>query len=381
MAAKTGILVGVDFSTELNLDLSAFTRQVFVNETPFISRTRRVKGSAEKFSIISYSPRPRTGYQLNGAIADTTGTTFTLDDASQLMVGDILEVGTERICVTELTSATAIKASRGYAGTTAATQADNSILTLIGNARLGNEVDQVANRAPRTVADQYHQRLQYPVQVGGGAMDVTNIELPNGYSNPFDMQREEKLVEMMREAEYTCYYGKAQAPSSTVRRATAGIRNLGINLTTAADISDEAAYTPDSLVRDLFQKIFDGGGQADVCFVSTGFMSGLHKWGYAKTTNFNLGQNKLGVNIQGYVIPFNGRDVTFIPSLQLGSATNHTAFAITSEEVSLSYLRPESWSPRGRRGDAFEGDWLFDIAPKLVNPLHHAWVEGITAFS
>src|SRR5690349_15393345 len=117
MAAKTGILVGVDFSTEQNLDLSAYTRQIFVNETPFLARIPRVRGSAEKFSIISYNPRPRAGYQLNGAIADTSGTAFTLDDASQLQVGDVLEIESERIEVTAVNSTTSITARRGASGT------------------------------------------------------------------------------------------------------------------------------------------------------------------------------------------------------------------------------------------------------------------------
>ena len=43
--------------------------------------------------------------------------------------------------------------------------------------------------------------------------------------------------------------------------------------------------------------------------------------------------------------------------------------------------RNEFWNPRGSRGDAFEGDWIAEGAIEIENPSHHAWVEGITAFS
>ena len=43
--------------------------------------------------------------------------------------------------------------------------------------------------------------------------------------------------------------------------------------------------------------------------------------------------------------------------------------------------RNEFWNPRGVRGDAYEGDWIAEGAVEVDNPQHHAWVEGITAFS
>ena len=43
--------------------------------------------------------------------------------------------------------------------------------------------------------------------------------------------------------------------------------------------------------------------------------------------------------------------------------------------------RNEFWNPRGIRGDSFEGDWMAEGAIEIENPAHHAWVEGITAFS
>jgi hypothetical protein len=58
-----------------------------------------------------------------------------------------------------------------------------------------------------------------------------------------------------------------------------------------------------------------------------------------------------------------------------------TACSATSEELALRYIRPISFQQRGIRGDAIEGDWIGDYALEMVNPSHHAWVEGITGFA
>ncbi len=39
------------------------------------------------------------------------------------------------------------------------------------------------------------------------------------------------------------------------------------------------------------------------------------------------------------------------------------------------------WNMRGNRGDMIEGDWIAEGAIEVVNEPHHAWLQGITAFS
>ena len=58
-----------------------------------------------------------------------------------------------------------------------------------------------------------------------------------------------------------------------------------------------------------------------------------------------------------------------------------TAIALTSSEVYIRNKRNPYWQLRGARGDMVEGDWIAEMAVEVVNESHHAWVEGITAFS
>ena len=55
--------------------------------------------------------------------------------------------------------------------------------------------------------------------------------------------------------------------------------------------------------------------------------------------------------------------------------------ALTSAEIRFRVKRNEFWNPRGVRGDAVEGDWIAEGAIELENESHHAWLEGVTAFS
>lgn len=385
--ATRNILAPIDFSGETVSVVSAYGRLVMVNETPLVARLPRRRGRSVTFTVLTRGIRPRA-YVLGAALADGTGTTLTLTSAnggvSPLMVGDVLELASgERVEVTGNISTTAntLTMRRAREGTTGAAQSNGTSATLIGNSRTGTEVDQEAYRIARTGVTQNHQRFQFPIQVGRRALAIDNVVTP-GAGSILDDEREAKFIDMYSDMEYSSYYGKGEAESAAGDRSKQkGLRSLVGTVKTAADITDEAAYTPDSMLRDLFQPIFDNGGNADLVLCSTGFMGGLFKWGFAKAQTTNLGQTELGANVEGFAIPFYGRTVKFIPSPKLGSATNHTAVALSSDEVAWSFLEEEQYLPRGSRGDAVEGEWYADGCVYLESPMHHAWIEGITTFA
>ena len=105
-------------------------------------------------------------------------------------------------------------------------------------------------------------------------------------------------------------------------------------------------------------------------------MIGLATWGQA-VMRINAGTNVFGTPIDVFEAPFLG-GVTIIEAPLLKP---FTAVALTSSEVRMRMKRNEFWNPRGTRGDSFEGDWMAEGAVEIENPSHHAWVEGVTAFS
>lgn len=74
--------------------------------------------------------------QLNGAIANGTATTFTVDAVGDVVVGDMLLVSTtnEVVLVTARTSNTVVEVQRGVGTVSAAAIADDVVLYTIGNA-------------------------------------------------------------------------------------------------------------------------------------------------------------------------------------------------------------------------------------------------------
>lgn len=389
MPAARGILIPFDVSGETIQQYDAFVRAYFANEYPFLARVDRMPVSSETFNIISYSPRPLTGYTLGAALADTTGTTLTISGTlggmANFQVGDTLLIESELVEITgsititnTTTGAGTATMRRGRGGTTAATHADATATQLIANSATGGEVDREAARAPRTVATNYVQTYQYATQVGGKANAITGMVRPGGQSL-FETDKGVKMVEMVREMEKSFYVGTGEAPSAGGRTKTKGIKALlpSTNIKTATDIADEAAYTQLSLLRDLIMIPRAAGGNPDVIFASTNFVTGIATW-KLDMTNVTVGETSLGLAINEIQVPLGGATLRFIESPLLPSGT---AFSLTSDEVSLGYIRQEQFIQREKRGDAIEGDWIADFGVHIVNPDHHAWVEGVTGFA
>jgi hypothetical protein len=387
-----GILENISLSAEQTTVLYPYLREVFINETPLVSRTRREPAEGQVYNIVSYDVRPRT-YTLNAAVAATNAdTNLTLVDATPLMLGDVLELiktdgtATERLEVKSITSGTVVVVRRARESTTAVANdttggASANVVTLIGNSRTGAEIDQQAKRTVRTLTPQYVQTFQNPVQVGGLANAVRNIRLPSGISDVFSLEQKVAMTEMMRDEEYTSYYGLGEAPVNPGDRAKQkGLKkqitgyNAGANVRLAAG----ASYTFLNFVADGIQKCIDGGGDPDAVLCSTSFLTGLQTWGFAKMQVTTPRASLLGLPINEIAVPFASGVVSFIPSFQLKPGT---ACVLTSSDVLMRYIRQEFWNQRGNRGDAREGDFIADVCVEVGHPGWHSWVEGITSFA
>lgn len=389
MAAVPGILQNISLVNEQTTVLYPYLREVFINETPLITRLPREVAEGQVYSMITYDVRPRT-YTLAGAFTASAGSvTLTLTDASSLMVGDVLEVldtaGTaaERVEIT-VADAAAPTMRRAREGTslianTAAGSASSLIVTLIGNSRTGAEINQAGKRTVRNLVEQYVQTFQAPVQVGGLANAVRNTRLPAGFSDVFSLEQQVAMTEMMRDQEYSSYYGIGEKPVNPGDRAKQkGLRkqisayNSGSNLKTAAG----ASYTFLNFVADGIQKCIDGGGDPDSVICSTSFLTGLATWGFAKMQINTPRMNQLGLPINEIAVPFASGVITFIPSYQMKAGT---ACVLTSKDAKMRYIREEFWQLRGVAGDAMQGDYIADTCVEIGHPGWHAWIEGITS--
>ena len=325
---------------------------------------------------MSRSYRPRV-VLLAGAIA-AGDTQITLLDASPFMNGDVLELASgERVeLIGDPNLATnTVSVRRGAEGTTPGTGAVNDQIRLIGNSRSGAEINQNGVALKPVGTTQYCQTWQHPVQVGGSLQASSAFQTYSGVQTPFEQYKMDALQNLMDDMEYSSYYGRGEDPAVATRPKQKGLRTL-LNGTLTTIPVNGGAYKATDFIRDTMQLCRQNGGDPDVLMVSSNFMTGLATWGQA-AQRIDAGVNVFGTPIDIFAAPFLGG----ISIIEAPLLKPFSAICLTSREVRMRMKRNEFWNPRGVRGDAYEGDWLAEGAVEVDNPGHHAWVEGISAFS
>ncbi len=379
---------------EARNDVTVAIRNWFANRNPLITRLPYVPVERVDFQMYTHKYRARSA-SLAAAVAATTQTSLTVSDATFLMNHDVLELvdsatgNVERVQVSgDPTSATTVNVIRGVAGyTPLASVASNSVVNLIGNSRTGAEVQQTGLTTVGVPRTQYCQTFQFPVQIGGSAQTARAQVMPAGIQSPFDFNMTVQLQNMVDDIENSCYYGVAQAPLDAANNAglpvTAKMNGLkyilqtnNISSATSSVPVNASAYGSTDMIRDTLQAARSNGGDPDLLVVSTNFMSGFATWGQA-IQRIPAGETVFGTPINVLEAPFlHGVTIVEAPLLR-----PFTAIALTSSEVYIRNKRNPYWNLRGNRGDMVEGDWIAEMAIEVVNESHHAWVEGITAFS
>lgn len=371
-----GIQKETDNQAQVRNDIHVVAINWFVNRCPLVARVPRIPCGSTTFTMVNRNFRSRSATLAAPVLA--ADTQLSLVDASQFMSGDVVELASgERVEVTADPNVVTnvVQVRRGVEGTTPGTGSSGDVLRLIANSRTGAEVNQPAVAFKPSGVEQYCQTFQHPVQVGGSFQAAAGFQGSQGLSTPFDQSKMDALQNLMDDMEVSSYYGLGEAPSVAGRPKQKGLRSLiSSNRTTSP--TNAAAYKPTDLIRDTFEKCRTRGGDPDVLVVSSNFMTGLAVWGHA-AQRIDAGVNVFGTPIDVFEAPFlGGVAIVEAPLLR-----PYSAICLTSAEVRLRMKRNEFWNPRGSRGDAVEGDWIAEGAIEIENEAHHAWVEGITAFS
>jgi hypothetical protein len=379
-----GFLGTQQAGVEARNDITVAVRNWFANRNPLVTRLPYVPVERVDFLMYSHQYRARST-TLTNALSSSTTTGLVLGDATFLMNGDVLQLidstsgSSEYVQLTaDPTSTLNITVLRGVAGTTATTSvASASTVNLVGNSRTGAAVNQSGLTTIGTSRTQYCQTFQFPVQIGGSAQTARAQVMPGGIQSPFDFNMTIQLQNMVDDIENCCYYGLSQAPvdSSSTTAKMNGLKAILVtnNVTSPTNAS---AYGSTDLIRDTLQAARTGGGEPDLLVVSTNFMSGFATWGQA-IQRVPAGETVFGTPINVLEAPFlHGVTIVEAPLLR-----PYTAIALTSSEVYIRNKRNPYWNLRGNRGDMVEGEWIAELAIEVVNESHHAWLEGITAFS
>jgi Family of unknown function (DUF5309) len=371
--------------TEARNDITVAIKNWFANRNPLVTRLPYVPVETGTWKTYSHKYRARST-TLTTTVSATTTTGLTVADTSFLMNHDLLYAQNNNTGAGEIMqiaadplTATTLSVTRGVSGTTALSSITGtaaSTVWLLGNSRTGSEVAQTGLSTIGVARTQYAQTFQFPVQIGGSAQNARAQVFPGGIQSPFEFNQTVQLQNMVDDIENIIYYGVQDAPvDNTVTAKCDGLRAIFTTNNVTAP-TNGAAYSSTDLIRDTLQACRTGGGEPDLLVVSTNFMSAFATWGQA-VQRLSAGDTIFGTPIKIILAPFlDGVTIVEAPLLR-----PYTAIALTSSEIYIRNKRNPFWNLRGSRGDMVEGEWIAELAPEVQNESHHAWVEGITAFS
>ena len=205
----------------------------------------------------TYTDRTDT---ITDAFTDTESTTTAVATAANWQPGDIFLVDSEQIWISAI-SGTTITVTRGFNGSTAATHADNSVITRIGRARIdGDDADDSPGTEVTSTTNDT-QIFQRTVNVSRSELKVSKY----GIANVEDYMIDKFMRELMMDLARLPYYGGVSAGTeNTVARSAGGLpafitNNITYATSTAATGGTALALTRDH-IDDTLQNIFDDGG-------------------------------------------------------------------------------------------------------------------------
>lgn len=206
-------------------DVSDLVGIISPSETPFLDFLGDADRAANStvHEWIEDALLPRTD-ALNGAVTNTSVTTFTVDNGSRFRIGDQIRMqGALEVAYVAGITTNNLGVVRGYGGSTKSTHADNTTVEIIAPSALEGDTAPEVRFQNRTRKVNYTQIFTETVEVSKTKLALNNI----GVSNELDHQTMARLRELTRYLESAVINGRSAAStgmgSSTVRRTMNGL--------------------------------------------------------------------------------------------------------------------------------------------------------------
>ncbi len=305
-------------------------------------------------------------------------TQFVVDHGSRFRIGDQIQVeGSGELMLVTAVSTNTLTVARGYAGTTPENLADNQIVNILGNAALEGDDKPNARFTNRVRCSNYTQIFTATVEVSGTDMAATQL----GLADEMDLQKQERLRELIRDLEGTIINGGLPASdpqgSGTARRTMKGIiRHLATNAFSTGDSGFPAGNDLDEAkVNYVLRKIWENSsGNVDLIVVGgfqkrkiNAFCSDSRSYGATDTTftdMVSLYESDFGIC----------RIVTtrWLPQ--------DVALFLDSSRISVLPLAGRSFyfKPLASTGDYECGELIGEYTLELKNEAAHGLIRNLT---
>lgn len=290
-------------------------------DTPLIARFGIQSAAPSSFNLVNWPGTTVEWLEDNlNAVADlldasitSTATTITVDDQSVFHIGDVLAIDSEHVNVTaHSATGQVLTVVRSFHGTTNASHVDDSVVTMIGNARLeGADADDDAT-IDITTTSNFTQIIQTGLKITRSQQKLTEY----GRENTMEYQRMKKTKESLIKLERTLWYGVAGAGSDTVPRTLGGLNHF-INSAGGNTVSAGGAVTQADFENALEAAYVDGGNPS-IALVDPSNMQVIKNFYDASGfLQIDRTETSVGMKIQTVVTPFG--DVELLMSRNMPS--------------------------------------------------------------
>ena len=208
--------------------ISDVIQMVDPRDTPLIAKLG-LDGAREKFKIqlnghkveLLEDELDPLEDALDGALDNSATTSIGVDDASKFQDGHIILIDSEKMVVksADSTGNTVDVYGRGFGSTAAASHTDNSIVTIIGMARLEGDDADYGPIVDMTAPYNYTSIFQKAVQVSGTQQVISQY----GIDDEFMYQANKAVPHLLRLAERQAFYGERDAGSGSAPRSMGGL--------------------------------------------------------------------------------------------------------------------------------------------------------------
>ena len=344
------------------------------SDAPFIELIGGLDGAASKFQfknqgkVVEWLEDTLT--PLSGTCAEqslttaTTVVTITVDDGDVFQPGHIILVGTEKMWVSAV-SGDVITVTRGFANSTAATQASNAAYTIIGMARLEGDDSDSIGYTDITSNSNYTQIFHKEIKVTGSEMVIDNY----GFSDPYQYQAAKSIPEMMRLIERTLQYGERDAGSTTTPRMMGGYQTfITDNLASGASLTV-------TKIEDALELAYNdgGGGEFGAVVNPATYQKIKNLYDSSAFVRYAPEQNRFGTLVDKIVTPFGNVSFTIdrwqistlIPMLRL-------------ENIGMLTLRPWQVEDLAKTGDARKSELIGEFTLCVRQDKSHALLTAVS---
>lgn len=325
-----------------------------------------------RFDAVNYA----SGY-------NSSATSVVVDTGEVFAAQDIIKApSTGEILYVSSVSSNTLTVVRGFAGSTAASLADDTVLLIIGTAAKEGDTSLAARSENPTTKTNYTQIFKTSVDASGTALSSSNESSPHDW----DHQRKKGGIEHVKDIEYAFWHSKpyANTVGSSAVRTTGGVFHF-----CTSNNQDMGGTMTESEFEQFIRNGFRYGTQSKkTLFVSPLAMSVINQFSVSKLQT-TVGQTKYGVQIRE-VATGHGM-VNLVKANMMEGATYGGYMALLDlADETFAYRYLDGDGPGGSRDtkllehreendrDGRKDEWLSEVGLQCGQAERHAVATGIT---